>query len=54
MNDRENEKKQREVAECEAVAAEINSQFGTDYVAKPSNIEPADVVLKVSVDVWPS
>src|SRR5208283_4009332 len=53
MNGRENEKKQREVAECGAVAAEINSQFGTDYVAKPSNVEPADVVLESPSQAYP-
>jgi hypothetical protein len=46
MNDTEREKKELEVAEVQPVAEEINSKLGTDYVAKPSQIEPADVLLQ--------
>jgi hypothetical protein len=46
MNERELEKKRREVAEVEPVAAELNLKFGTDYIAVPSKVEPADVLLE--------
>jgi hypothetical protein len=46
MNERENDKKQREVEECKPVAAQLNLQPGTDYVARPSRLEPADVLFE--------
>src|SRR4051812_6247321 len=46
MNERELEKKKKEVAEVDAVVDEINSQSATDYFAEASDIEPADVILR--------
>lgn len=54
MNGREAEKKRREVAECESIAAAVNAKDGTDYVAKPCDTEPADVVLESSSDKYPN
>jgi hypothetical protein len=48
MADRETEKKRREVAEGSRAADAINAVRGTDYVANPSFVEPADVILESS------
>src|SRR5487761_732744 len=44
-NDREAEKKAKEVADCQLIVEAINRRDGTDYVAEASNQEPADVNL---------
>jgi hypothetical protein len=54
MNDRDNEKKRREVAECASIVDALNARYGTDYVAKPCDTEPADVVLESSSKKNPS
>jgi hypothetical protein len=46
MVTREEEKKKWELEQCRLVAGEINKQRGTDYEARPSKAEPADVVLE--------
>ena len=54
MNDTEREKKELEVAEVQPVAEEINSKLGTDYVAKPSQIEPQMSCCRAPADRMPS
>jgi hypothetical protein len=46
MANHEDEKKHRELEQCQLVALEINKVKGTDYDAHPPDAEPADVTLK--------
>jgi hypothetical protein len=54
MPNHEEEKKEWELEQCQLVAAEMNKQRGTDYVAHPSKAEPADVVLESNSGAYPS
>jgi hypothetical protein len=45
VSSREEEKKKWELEQCRFVAVEMNKLRGTDYEARPSTAEPADVVL---------
>lgn len=52
-NAKETEKKRREIEECVPVANAMNSKHGTDYVAKPSDTEPADVIFESESGKYP-
>lgn len=54
MNSKDVEKKKKEVAECEPVAEAINAESGTDYIAKPHDVEPADVILESASGSYPN
>lgn len=54
MANHEEEKKMWEVRQCQLVAAEMTRLHGTDYEVRPSNSEPADVVLMSKSGVHPA
>jgi hypothetical protein len=54
MANREEGKKNWELAQCQLVAAEMNKLRGTDYEAHPGNAEPADVFLRSKSGAHPT
>ncbi len=53
MTNHDAEKKKWELEQCQLVAAEMNKSQGTDYDARPSDAEPADVILKSKSEAHP-
>jgi hypothetical protein len=53
MANHEEEKKNWELKQCQLLAAEMNKLHGTDYEARPSDAEPADVILESASEVHP-
>jgi hypothetical protein len=53
MANHDEEKKKRELGQCQLVASEMNRLRGTDYVAHPADAEPADVILKSKSEAHP-